>query len=1047
MKNDEKQMILQRSNLLPFAKLLLAGIFLAFHLSATAQVRSISGTVSGTNKEPLTGVSVAVKGTSVGVLTGIDGKFTLSVPAAAKTLVFSFVGLDTKEVEIGSENVFNVILTERTVTIEEVVVTGYGTQKKISVTGAIAAVAGSDLVKSPNSGITNTLAGRVTGITTVQYTGVPGGSDPTIFVRGVGSLTASASAPLMLVDGVQRDFAQIDPNEIESISILKDASATSVYGIRGANGVIIVTTKRGVEGAPKISITSQAGFQWPTYMFDMADSYTYATHYNLAQTNDNPSILPSALRFSPTALWAFKNGKYPTVYANSDWTDILVKPGAFQEQQNINISGGSKLVKYFISLGNFFQDGAFKTPGQDTYGWRYTRYNYRANIDIDVTQSTKLSLTIGGRSEKRQAPAGGSGGFNGDFTDVLYATPFSGTYTDGKKYWAQSTYVPSWADGLSAIGYGTGFQQSTTNPLNIDIGVLQKMDFVTKGLAWRFKVSNNSRVSLNKTRSTSQPAYGAYFRCTLDPTAPGDSSIVERKSGSVGLLGYSESSSKSRDWYLETALSYDRSFGAHHVAGLLLYNESKNPYPGGTYPDIPTGYVGLSGRATYEYSSKYLLEINLGYNGSENFAPGNRFGFFPAGSVGWVLTEENFLKNKVAFLDFVKLRVSYGVVGNDLQGSNRFLYLPDTYSLNTGYGANPPGGIFGYSFGTSTDVLQKYATEGKIGNTGVTWEKARKQNYGIDIRLFKGLSITVDYFYEYRDNILTTRNTVPALFAMSLPAVNLGKVENHGYEAEMRWRSKFGNFNYNIGANVSYAKNKIIYMDEVPKHDPYLIQTGKSVGAQFGYVFDGFYTQEDIAHISDFPNPNFTVKPGDCRFKDLNGDNVINSYDQQVIGYPDYPEYNFALSGGIQYKGFDFNFLFNGVTNCSRGLNSGFRFNFGVTYERGLLQYMADNDWTPETAATATWPRMSLTSMTYNSSTSSVYLKDASYLRLKNLEIGYTLKNSTLRSWGISSMRIFANGFDLLTFSKLKLIDPEQRADQAQYPLLQIINIGINLNF
>jgi TonB-linked SusC/RagA family outer membrane protein len=1047
MKENKQRKLLWRQFLLSHARLFTVGILLLFQLTATAQEKKISGTVTGPGGEAMGGVTVALKGTTVGTLTDFEGKFSLSAPSGA-VLSFSFIGMNTQEIPLGSSTVYNITMAENVTNLDEVVVIGYGTQKKISVTGAVVAVNGVDLVKSPNSGITNTLAGRVTGITTVQYTGVPGGSDPEIYVRGVGSLSSSASRPLMLVDGVEREFAQIDPNEIESVSILKDASATAVYGIRGANGVIIVTTKRGIEGAPKISITSQAGFQWPTYMFDMVDSYTYATHYNLAQKNDDPNISDAGLRFSPTALASFQNGKYPSVYPNQDWTDVLVKPAAFQEQQNINITGGSKIVKYFISLGNFFQDGAFKTPGQSTYGWNYTRYNYRANIDIDATESTKLSLTIGGRSEKRQAP--GSRSFEGDFTDVLYSTPFSGIYMDGKRYWAQSKYIPSWADGLTSIGYGTGYQTRLSNPINLDIALLQKLDKVTKGLSWRIKVSNNSTVRLDKTRTTSMPAYGAYFRCDLDPTAVGDSTIVERKSGSVGLLGYSESAAKSRNWYMETALTYDRDFGLNHFTGLLLYNCSKNPYPSQTsYSDIPTGYVGTAARITYSYNLRYMMEVNMGYNGSENFVVGKRFGFFPSASLGWVLSEENFMQS-IPGLDYFKLRFSYGVVGSDLQGNNRFLYLPTSYSLDSGYGANPSGGIHGYSFGTSTDVLQKYATEGKIGNPNVTWERANKQNYGIDIHAFNGLSISMDYFHELRNNILTTRSAVPGLLAMSLPAVNLGKVKNQGYEIELRWRSKIGQVNYNIGGNMSYAKNKILYMDEPPRHDPYLVQTGKSVGAQFGYVFDGFYNADEISAgwgpETGAANPNFNVKPGDVKYRDLNGDYVIDSFDQMVIGYPDYPEYNFAISGGFDYKGFDLSFLINGVTNCSRGLNSGFRFNFGVTYERGLMQYMADNDWTPETAATASWPRMSLTSMTYNANTSSLYLKDASYLRLKNLEIGYTLQHGVKRL-GISSMRIFANGFDLLTFSKLKLIDPEQKADQAQYPLLEIVNLGVNINF
>jgi TonB-linked SusC/RagA family outer membrane protein len=1042
MKNGLK-IFLQRNCFFLFAKFLLFGIFLFVQVSAQAQDRTISGTVTGVTNEPIFGATVTVQGTILGVLTDLNGRFSLSVPPTAKTLIVSFVGYDSKEIAIGSSNVYNLVLTESLVGLEEVVVVGYGTQKKISVTGSIVSVSSADLIKSPNASVSNSLAGRVTGLVSVQYSGRPGASDPEIYVRGIGSLSSSSSTPLMLVDGVEREFSQLDPNEIESISILKDASATAVYGIRGANGVIIVTTKRGVEGAPKISFSTSTGLQAPTYLVDMADSYTYALSYNQAQMNDNPNILPSQLKFSPLAIKSFKDGSQPLVFPDQDWADMLIKPTAFQNQQNINISGGSKVINYFVSLGSLMQDGLFKTfKSTDSYSFKYWRYNYRANIDVNITETTTLSLTMGGRSEIRQQP-----GTGGSFTELYYAVPYSGTLYEGKRILIGTNYIPSTEknnkDGLGAMGWSSGYQRNLSNVMNLDIGVAQKMDFITKGLSWRMKVSNNNTVGQNKTRSTSQPTYDPFFRCTLDPTAPGDSSIIFRKTGTKGLLDYSESSLKSRNWYLETALAYSRRFGSHSVTGLLLYNASKRMYPGGTYNDIPRGYVGMAARATYDYRSKYLLDLNLGYNGSENFAPDKRFGFFPAASAGWVLTEEKFLKNKVNFLNFLKLRVSYGVVGNDQQGNNRFLYMPDSYILSYSSITSP-----GMSFGTTSSLLLPMAKEGKIGNAGVTWEKAKKQNYGIDIRIFNGLSISADYFYELRNNILTTQNTLPGIFAMTLPAVNIGRVQNQGYEVEVRWRSKPGRqFVYNIGGNISFATNKILFMDEVPPREPYLARTGQSVEARFGFVFDGFWTEEELTRLADYPDPRFSVKPGDVRFKDLNNDNVIDDYDQKVIGFPNYPEYNFSMSGGIEYKGFDLSMLWNGVSNCSRELSGGWRYNFGVTYDRGLLQWMADNAWTPETAATAIWPRLSLASANYNGKTCSLYLRDATYLRLKNLELGYSFNIPALKRLGISRMRVSASGYDLLTFSKLKIIDPEQSGSSMDYPLIKIYNLGLNVTF
>lgn len=1011
------------------------GIFLLLQLNASAQERKISGTITGINNDPLMGVTIVVKGTTMGTLSDMNGKFTLPIPSTAKTLAFSFIGMISQEVEIGASNVYNIVLSESLQNLDEVVVVGYGTQKKISVTGAVVSVGTVDLVKSPNATITNTLAGRVTGLATVQYTGQPGGDDPSIYVRGIGSLSASASTPLMLVDGVERSFTQIDPNEVESISVLKDASATAVYGIRGANGVIIVTTKRGVEGAPKISFTASTGLQVPTRLVQMSDSYQYATVFNAAQYSDSPT---ATLKFSPAALEAFRTHTNPLIYPNTDWVNYLTKPSALQSQDNFNISGGSKIVKYFASLGYLNQEGLFKTFGTpSSYGLNYKRYNYRVNVDINMTKSTIFSISIGGRSEARQSP-----GSAPSWTSLYWAVPYSGQMYEGKRMVNDFTYIGGTEnyDGLNAIGYGSGYTRSLTSVINLDISLQQKLEFVTKGLSWRFKASNNSTSGQSKTRSASTETYAPLYNCNADPTAIGDSTIVFRQSGSNSLLGYSEGSSKSRNWYLETALAYNRDFGSHHVTGLLLYNESKSFYPG-TYSDIPTGYVGIASRGTYNYQSKYMAEINLGYNGSENFAPGHRFGFFPAYSLGWVVSEEPFLKDKISFLNSLKFRYSFGVVGNDQLGGSRFLYLADSYSANSFVYGNS------YSFGTNTTLLQPVASEGNVGNPFVTWERAKKQNIGVDITLFKKISFTADYFYENRNNILTKRNTVPSVLAFSLPAMNIGRVENRGYELELKYTDHAGNFFYHASGNMSFARNKILYMDEIPKNEPYLVQTGRSVGQPFGYVFDAFWTDDDITHLSDFADASYTPKAGDARYKDLNSDGKINSDDQMPIGYPDQPEYIFSFSGGAEYRGFDLSFLWTGATNVSRILNDTWRVPFQQIGTRALLKWLAENSWTPETATTALAPRITFSGRQNNTQTSNLWIKSASYLRLKNLEFGYTFNKKFLKQFGISKVRIYTNGYDLLTFDKLKFIDPEQRTSSPDYPLIKIYNFGINVDF
>jgi len=578
--------------------------------------------------------------------------------------------------------------------------------------------------------------------------------------------------------------------------------------------------------------------------------------------------------------------------------------------------------------------------------------------------------------------------------------------------------------------------------MNLDLGVTQKLDFITKGLTWRLKVSNNNTFTTTKQQSYQGPTYAPLFKCDVEPSAVGDSSVVFRKAGSDGILNYSEAVSKSRDWYAETALNYERKFGPHNITGLILYNENQIFYPS-AFTDIPSSYVGLAARGTYDYKSKYLLELSMGYNGSENFAPGKRFGFFPAVSAGWVITDEKFLKDNVPFMEYIKLRASYGIVGNDRFGNNRFLYLADSYNSNSG-----PG----YSFGIDIPQDALMASEGRIGNPDVTWEKAKKQDYGIDMTFFGGkLGLTADYFYEYRDNILASKQTVPSFLSISLPALNIGKVQNSGYEAEIKWRSKAGAFNYNITANITYAHNKILYMDEVLTPWDYRNQTGKSVNAVFGYVFDGFWTADQITHLNSYPNANYNPKPGDARWKDLNKDGVIDGQDQAVIGYPNYPEYIASLSGGIDYKGFSFSMLWTGAANVSRNIWTSVDA-FQSTQDGSESVLVHDQSWTPETATTATLPRLSFAGKSNNISRTSFFMvKDASYIRLKSVEISYGFGDAALKRLGISQMRVSLSAYDVLTFSKWKkYFDPEMESDYnnvIRYPNVEVWNLGLNVTF
>ena len=591
----------------------------------------------------------------------------------------------------------------------EVQVVAYGAQKKVSITGAISSMKGEDLLKTPAASMSNVLSGQITGISSVQYSGEPGADEADLYVRGIA--TWNNAKPLIQVDGVEREFSQIDPNEVESITVLKDASATAVFGVRGANGVILITTKRGAEGKAKISFSTSAGVNLRTKQLEFANSYQYASYYNDLQVNDGG--VPT---FTEEQLIKFRDHTDPILYPDINWIDYCMNKAAFQSQHNVNISGGTDRMRYFVSAGMFTQDGMFKQlAASDNFNFNYKRYNYRANLDFDATKTTLISVNIGGRIETKRTPESGEDQ-NQLFRKLYWAVPFAGAgIVDGKRVVSNADYLPfTGSDGLNSY-YGKGFRSTTTNVLNVDLVLDQKLDFITKGLSFKLKGSYNTSYWTQKIASSSMAVY--------TPVLHDDGSIGYRKSGSDSQLSYSRNSNgegKSRDWYMEAALNYSRKFGDHNVTGLVLYNQSKRYYPGGTYDDIPSAYVGFVGRATYDYKTRYMAEFNVGYNGSENFAPGKRYGLFPAGSIGWIVSEESFFKPLKKVINYFKVRASVGMVGNDNNGNNRFLYLPDAYILNDD----------GYFFGTNAGNKKPGAYEASKSNADVTWEKSVKQNYG-----------------------------------------------------------------------------------------------------------------------------------------------------------------------------------------------------------------------------------------------------------------------------------------------------------------------------
>ena len=1035
--------------------------------------------VDDRTSEPLVGATVKVKGSTIGTITDIDGNFALDIPDNISPIVFevSYIGYASKEAAPAKTTGFTIRLAEDSQTLEEVQIIAYGKQSKMSVTAAISSIDTKELLKSPSGSVANALSGAVTGLSSIQPSGQPGAENPSIYIRGTGSLSDELSKPLILVDGVERSFFQMDSHEIESITVLKDAASTAVFGVRGANGVVLVTTRRGVSGKPVISLNSSFGLTQALRNLKGVDSYTYATLYNEAQLSDNPSLTESQLGFSPFVIDMFRTNEDPIMFPNVDWNDYLFKNLAWQTQHNLTLSGGGERFRYFVSLGYLLQDGMLKQLGESyDPNYQYKRFNYRSNVDIDITKSTLLKVNIGGHVGAKREPR-----TDELWRKVLWSTPFSSPgIVDGK------LISNIYSNRYISIGerscpldyyYNYGYNVDTDNVLNLDLALEQKLDFITPGLSMNIKGAYNTNYNVKASRTPS----GADSMCTPiylgSIETPGmdfwdprfDRTIVYQTDGVSGLheqMSYGEEVGRGRNWYGEFSLNYSRSFGDHDVSALFLYNQSKKYYPETKidgkvfYMDIPTAYVGYVGRMTYAYKKRYMVDLNAGYNGSENFAPDKRFGFFPAVSAGWILSEEKFMK-KQKVIDFLKLRASYGIVGNDKMENARFLYMAGAWSGYNTVAKGQGSWQFGKDGGTG---LLPDAKENTMGNPDVTWEKVAKQNYGIDLKMFDSrLSLTADVFFEKRKDILSTRNTLPAITDINLPKINLGKVNNHGYELSLGWNDRAGKVDYWLKANVSYAKNKIIYMDEVVPNEPYMAETGRSTGLTYGYIFDRFLQKDDFdadGNLKKDENgrqilPQMalgTPRPGDALFKDLNGDGVINGDDKTRFGYAERPDYVFGFLGGLKWKNFEFSMQWTAAMNASRILDGEYRNAFGSTNSRMLLKFLADGRWTEENP-NSRFPRLTFMNKSHYLQTSDLWLMNGSYLRLKTAEISYTLpQKDFLKKVGIESVRFYCNGYNLLTlFSDLNDIDidPEGVTDGGNnnYPNIRIYNFGVNISF
>lgn len=987
--------------------------------------KTIIGKVTDSEGKELSGVSVTVKSTGKGTSTDAKGEFTIDANQG-DTLEFSIIGYKSLSVTVGSSIAMAVKLELDVTGLADVVVVGYGKQKKVSVVGSIATVQTKELKQSPSANLSNALVGRLPGLIAQQGSGEPGFDESTLYIRGVNSFSGSNS-PLILVDGIQRSFSNLDANEVESVSILKDASATAVYGVAGANGVILVTTKRGKEGAAQVSFSAETSVQTPTRLPKFLDSYNYATLLNEAYQNEGQS--PNYI-FSQDDIQKYQDGSDPYGHPNTDFLAQLLRKYSGKTTYNLNISGGNKVTKYFINAGYLDQGGVYKDFDNDDYdaNARYKRYNFRSNIDVNLTKDMTVELDLAGRIEHRHFPGTSAATIFGS----IYRHPPTSypLFTPDGKFGGSSAFSDNPAGLISRTGYTDGYTSAIQGTFRLS----RKLNWITPGLSANISFAFDNSSIFNRGRTQNFAVY------IYNPTT----AAFDKKSGTNDTpLG--DATENTRDTYnqsvLEASVNYQTNFREHDFTGMILYTQRirniqrGSPALGGqeTYGK-PFVNQGIVGRITWYWHDKYFAEFNGRYDGSENFAKGKQFGFFPSLALGWVISKESFFDNLSSVVSFLKVRGSYGLVGNDGLSGRRFLFQSIYTSVNDVYvvGDNP----------ASVDGL----AENAIGNPDVTWENARIANIGFESRFFNNkLTFNFDLFRQQRKDLLITRGTVPGIVGAALPAVNLGKTDNKGFEVELEYRDRAGKLGYFVKGNTSFARNKIIYMDEAEPKYEYLRRTGQRINQPFGLVFDGFYADE--ADIAKSPVSKFgAVIPGDIKYKDINGDAVVDAFDEVPIGHPTIPEWIFGLSAGVNFKGLDLSILFQGSRNSTIYLQQEAAWEF---FNAGKVLEAHLGRWTPGTASTATYPVLHTTENTNNHTQSSdFWQKSGNYIRLKNAEIGYTLPKSWVSKIKIQSARFYFNGLNLVTWDKIKTFDPEVPSGRGwAYPQQKIFNAGINIVF
>lgn len=1013
---------------------------IVFNALAQEQL-NISGTVTDAAGEALIGVSVTVKDAKgLGTITNIDGKYNIKIQQY-HTLVFSYIGYKPVSVLVkGDKKVIDVQMSEeKTNAIDEVVVTGLGTQKKLTVTGAITNVDVSQMKQFPSSNFTNALAGNVPGIIAMQSSGQPGKSTSRFWVRGISTFGASASA-MILVDGFERNnIDDLNIEDIESFSVLKDASATAIYGSKGANGVILITTKHGKAGKININVKGEASYNTRTITPKFIDAPTYANLLNEARVTRN-----LAPQYQPEELALIRSGLDPDFYPNVDWSKLLLKNGAMSYRADLSMSGGGNTARYFVSLSYVEDQGMYNTDETlrkkyDTNA-NYKRWNYRMNVDIDVTPMTIIKLGVSGNLNKRNSPGLGDQylwselfGFNALSSPVLYSNGYVPAY--GNNIHQMNPWVSSTR---------TGYNEEWDNNIQTNVTVEQKLDFITKGLSFTGRFGYD-------TYNSNHIYYRLWPAMYRANSRDSQGNIIWDKLFEETSMSQTSGGDGSRHEFLEALLRWDRTFDKlHNFSAVSRFTQDERIQTRNIGTDIKNSVSkrnqGLAGQLTYNYALRYFIDFNFGYNGSENFADHHRYGFFPAFSLAWNVAEEPLVKKALPWLNMFKLRYSWGKVGNDNMGRFPYLYTLD-YTPNIGYN-------WGSNLSSGTIPGIHYT---QMASPNVTWEVARKTDFGFDFVAFDNkFSLTMDYFHEKRTGIFIQRMFLPDITGLeSYPWANVGAVKSQGFDGNFQYKDHIGEINWTVRGNITYSKNTILERDE--ENNVYAYQYGKGyrVNQQRGLIALGLF--RDYDDIRNSPKQSWgTVQPGDIKYKDVNGDGIVDDGDRVAIGATDTPSLIYGLGASVSWRGFDLNLHFQGAGKYTFLINSGAVNAFRDGRWGNILQGITDNRWissdisgTKETEnPNAPYPRLSYGYNLNNQQSSSFWLRNGRFLRLKNLDIGYTLPKPMVNTIHLESVRIYISGQNLITWSPFKLWDPELDSRQRGqiYPITRSLTAGIQIS-